>query len=170
MYFPNILLPDEQIIYEFPTGKRGYKILLVFGISLIFIGILEIPIAGSYFGPSLMGFLFVIGFIFIILYAVTGEVSSAYLITNKRVMEVKIEHGRPIITRSCSIFEIQPVVTRVQIIGRSTLGERSSTSISQELGDIAFIKDGQICLALYNVPNPNNIRDTIIAIIKSSNK
>ena len=169
-YFSSILLPGEQVIYNFtqkvPQIEESNKLTyLVLGIVFIFAGLIGaiFAITSNIALAFVVAFL-IIGVIFIILYSTIHphEVFYVYLLTNKRVMEVRVEDGRPTAIRSCWIFEIQPVVARAWITGHST------SSTQQEYGDIAFIKDGQVCLALYNVPNPTNIRDTIIALIKSN--
>mgnify|MGYP001772592475 CR=1 FL=1 len=162
-----ILGSDEQILYRSCTEVvRSHKILLGFGIFSILSSIFFI-----FLNLSTAALLFFSGIILIILYRAIRERSwYIALITNKRVMEVIIDHGRPRILKSCSIFEVQPVVKDVLTTGNSIIAEGSSTSIAQAYGSIAFIKDGKICLEFQGVLDPYGLRDTIIAIIKSSNR
>ena len=159
MDFSSILQPDERIIYKFTKAEKDHKILIWLGAFFVIAGIL----ASLYISIALAGFLFVIGFVLIILYLVTRKSLFFYLVTNKRVMVVKVKRGTPIITNSCWISEIQRVVNNVWTVSKPTSNEKSSTGTytEQEYGNIVFIKDGQVCLEFYNVPNPYNIRDGI---------
>ena len=177
-YFSSILLPGEQVIYNFtqkvPQIEESNKLTyLVLGIVFIIASLISATFAiTSNIGLAFVAAFLIIGVIFIILYSTIHphKVLYAYLVTNKRVMEVRVEDGRPTIIRSCWIFEIQPVVARAWISGHSIFSNSPLLNFhtEQEYGDVAFIKDGQVCLAFYNVPNPTSIRDIIIALIKSN--
>ena len=61
-------------------------------------------------------------------------------------MEIKVKYRKPIILKSCSIFEVQPVVKNAWNYGVSTFNKTLSrgTNTAREFGYITFVKDGQV--------------------------
>ncbi len=166
--YSNILLGDEEIlseIYLVATKRIGR---LVVGSILIVIGILI-----SVFDISLgvLGIILILVGLYYILRKkkVKEAYVGAYLLTNKRAIEIELKGGMPRIIRSCSLYETTPVLRHVRQQSETTWKKGSSSTYQEESGDILFLKDGRIQVEFDDISSPSDMLKTVEVLLKSSN-